>query len=84
VIAKPKEWFYELTGGIGLQYIEDDGSQLTYRFQGKLGYKLTERSLLNLYGTHSNIASATAAGFTFTEVGLRFKWLVFEKPIFRK
>ncbi|WP_298496285.1 tetratricopeptide repeat protein [uncultured Algibacter sp.] len=83
-ITKPKEWFYELTAATGLQYIEDDSNQSTYRIQGKLGYKFSERALLNLYGTRSNIASATAAGFTFNEIGLRFKWYLFDAPIFRK
>ncbi|WP_055443993.1 tetratricopeptide repeat protein [Lacinutrix himadriensis] len=83
-IAKPKEWFYELTAATGLQYIEDDKSQSTYRIQGKLGYKFSDRCMANLFGTRSNIASATAAGFTFNEVGLRFKWLLFEKPVFRE
>jgi len=81
--AKVNEWFYELTAATGIQIIENDDSQTTYRFQGKLGYKFSERSMLNLYGTHSNIASATAAGFTFTEVGLRFKWRLFDGPVFR-
>ncbi|KAA5822332.1 tetratricopeptide repeat protein [Algibacter amylolyticus] len=83
-ITKPKAWFYELTAATGLQYIEDDESQSTYRIQGKLGYKFSERALLNLYGTRSNIASATAAGFTFNEIGLRFKWYLFDAPVFRK
>ncbi|MDP5081630.1 MAG: hypothetical protein NWP87_03165 [Winogradskyella sp.] len=82
--AKPKEWFYNLTAAYGYQYIEDDEKQSTYRFQGAFGYKFSERSLLNFYGTHSNIASATAAGFTFTEVGLRFKWQFMNKAVFRK
>ncbi|MGB5419906.1 tetratricopeptide repeat protein [Algibacter sp.] len=84
VITKPNEWFYELTAATGLQYIEDDSSQSTYRIQGKLGYKFTDRALLNLYGTRSNIASATAAGFTFNEIGLRFKWYLCGKPVFRE
>ncbi len=82
--AKPKEWFYQLTAATGLQYIEGNSSQSTYRFQGKLGYKLSERSLANIYGTHSNIASATAAGFRFTEIGIRFKWFLMDKPRFRE
>lgn len=77
-IAKPNEWFYNLTAAFGYQFIEDDAKQSTYRLQGAFGYKFSERSLLNAYGTHSNIASATAAGFTFTEIGLRFKWLFFK------
>lgn len=83
-ITKPNAWFYELTAATGLQYIEDDSSQSTYRIQGKLGYKFSERALLNLYGTRSNIASATAAGFTFNEIGLRFKWYLSGKPRFRE
>ncbi len=82
-IAKTKEWFYELTAATGLQYIEDDSSQSTYRIQAKLGFKFSDRALLNLFGTRSNIASATAAGFTYTELGLRFKWYLFNKPVFR-
>ncbi len=83
-ITKSKEWFYQLTAATGYQFIEDDAKQSTYRIQGALGYKFSERALLNLYGTRSNIASATAAGFTFTEIGVRFKWYLSGKPRFRK
>ena len=83
-ITKENEWFYELTAASGFQYIENSKKQRTYRIQSKLGYKFSERSMLTLYGSKSNIASATAAGFTFTEIGLRFKWYVLHKPFFRK
>jgi tetratricopeptide (TPR) repeat protein len=82
-VAKPNEWFYNLTGAFGYQFIEDDPKQTSYRIQGAFGYKFSERSLLNVYGTHSNIASATAAGFTFTEIGLRFKWTLGDKQIYK-
>jgi tetratricopeptide (TPR) repeat protein len=82
--AKNKEWFYGLTAATGFQFIEDQKKQSTYRVQAKFGYKFSERSLINIYGTQSNIASATAAGFTFTELGLRFKWLIAKKPLFKK
>jgi Tfp pilus assembly protein PilF len=82
--AKKNEWFYELTAATGFQFIEDNEKQSTYRVQGKLGYKFSERSILNIYGVQSNIASATAAGFTFTEIGLRYKWYLFSKPLFKK
>ncbi len=82
-ITKPKEWFYELTAATGLQFIENNKSQSTYRVQGKLGYSFSDRCLANIFGTRSNIASTTAAGFTFTEIGIRFKWLLFDKPLFR-
>lgn len=82
--AKPKAWFYNLTAAFGYQFIEDDAKQSTYRIQGAFGYRFSERSLLNVYGTRSNIASATASGFTFTEIGLRFKWQFLTKSVFRK
>ncbi|MBU3821266.1 tetratricopeptide repeat protein [Flavobacteriaceae bacterium XHP0103] len=82
-ITKPNEWFYELTATTGYQFIEKNRKQSTYRLQGKLGYKFSERALLNIYGNRSNIASTTAAGFTFTEVGLRFKWVLGTSPVFR-
>ncbi|WP_235841754.1 tetratricopeptide repeat protein [Confluentibacter sediminis] len=81
VITKPNEWFYELTAATGFQFIESNAKQSTYRIQGKLGYKFSERTLLNVYGNRSNIASATAAGFTFTEVGVRFKWYLGKSPL---
>jgi tetratricopeptide (TPR) repeat protein len=83
-ITKENEWFYELTAASGFQYIENSKKQRTYRIQSKLGYKFSEKSILTLYGSKSNIASATAAGFTFTEIGLRFKWFIVRKPFFRK
>ena len=83
-ITKNKEWFYEITAATGYQFIEDEKRQSTYRFQGTLGYKFSNRSILNVYGTHSNIASTTAAGFNFTEIGLNFKYYLFSKPLFKK
>jgi len=82
--TNPNTWFYQLTAATGLQYIENNSRQNTYRFQGKLGYKFSNRTLANIYGSHSNIASATAAGFRFTEIGVRFKWFITKTPAFKK
>jgi len=73
--AKPKSWFYNATFALGQQYIEDDSSQGTYRLQANGGYKFTDRFLVSLFGIHSNIASATAAGFEYSEIGVRLKWV---------
>lgn len=83
-ITKAKHWFYELTAATGLQSIENNKNQSTVRFQGKLGYKFSQRCIANFYGIHSNIASTTATGFRYTEVGFRLKWLLHKKPVFRK
>ncbi len=81
--VKAQQWFYNLTMAFGYQFIEDDPKQTAYRLQGAFGYKFSQQSLLNVYGIHSNIASATAAGFTFTEIGLRFKWIFKGRSIFQ-
>ncbi len=77
-------WFYNLNAATGFQFIEEQDKQGTYRFQGKLGYTFSDRFVANLYGLHSNIASTTATGFTFTEIGFRLRWDLFDRPIFRK
>lgn len=86
--AKNKEWFYGLTAATGFQFIEGGDQQSTYRIRAKLGYKFSERSSINIYGMQSNIASAVAsanaASFTFTELGLHFKWILLRKPLFKK
>lgn len=82
-VSKPQTLYYGTTVAAGYQFIESDAKQATYRLQAKFGYKFSERCLLNLYGVHSNIASATAAGFTFTEVGIRLKWWLTKTPVFR-
>jgi tetratricopeptide (TPR) repeat protein len=87
--TKTKEWFYALTAATGYQYIEEGDKQGTYRVQAKLGYKFSERSLINFYATQSNIASTaasatTTASFTFSEFGLKFKWFFLKKPLFKK
>ena len=81
-ITKTKSWFYEFTAAIGLQNINNTTQQNTYRLQGKLGYKFNSRAQLNAYGVKSNIASTTAAGFTYNEIGLRFKWLITKSKVF--
>ncbi len=74
--------FYGLTAATGLQFIEDNDSQLTYRLNAKLGMKVNKKILFNVYGSHSNIASTTAAGFTITEVGFRVLIHFGNKPVF--
>ena len=82
--TETNSWFYSLNAATGFQYIENLKRQSTYRFQAKLGYKISDRMLANIYGTKSNIASATAAGFTYTEVGFRLKWHLTKEPVFHK
>lgn len=82
-IAEVKSIFYNINAATGFQFIEDNDKQWTYRVQAKFGYKFSERLLANIYGLRSNIASATAAGFTYNEIGIRMNWQVFAKPLFK-
>ena len=77
-----KHLFYNVNAAFGYQYIESNAKQSTYRFQMRLGYKFSDRLLANLYGGKSNIASASVAGFTYTEIGFRLKWNLFSQPLF--
>lgn len=72
--TRKKNWFYNANAATGIQKIETNDGQFTYRINAKLGYKFSDNFLMNVYGSHTNIASATVAGFTFTELGLRLKW----------
>ncbi len=81
--AEVKSIFYNVNAATGFQFIEDGDKQWTYRIQAKFGYKFSDRLLANVYGLRSNIASATAAGFTYNEFGFRLKWLLFSKPVFK-
>ena len=81
--AKPKAWFYELTAAIGQQYIVQRERQSTYRVNAKIGFKSSDRLLFNVFGNRSNIASVTATGFSYTEFGVRMKWYITTKSIFK-
>ncbi|THD67599.1 tetratricopeptide repeat protein [Robertkochia marina] len=74
---------YNFTAAAGYQFIEDDSKQFTYRLKGRVGYQIGQRFLFSIYGNHSNIASATAAGFTFTEIGINLRWQITKTPVFK-
>lgn len=79
-----KNWTYKLNTATGLQYAERDPSSQTFRIEGKLGYIFYDRFLANTYVLHSTIASATAAGFKYTELGFQLKWYFMKSPLFNK
>lgn len=65
------KWSYAANAAGGLQQVEDDKATTLFRLEGKLNYTFSNHFEAGAYGKYSNIASATAAGFEFMEVGVR-------------
>ena len=65
------KWTYAANAAGGLQQVEKDEATTLFRLEGKLDYTLSNSFQAGVYGKYSNIASATAAGFEFMEVGVR-------------
>lgn len=77
------KWNYSLNGAGGFQFVDEDKASSLFRFEGKAGYQISGRLLINAYSKYSNIASETATGFKFTEVGLSIRWQFLKAPVFR-
>lgn len=77
-----KKTTYMISAATGFQKVEDDPNTTIFRAEAGLMHQFSKRINGQLYGKYSNIASATAAGFEFTEVGLKVKWLFLKKPLF--
>ncbi|MEP2237343.1 MAG: tetratricopeptide repeat protein [Maribacter sp.] len=75
---------YMASAATGIQKVEDDPNTNIFRAEASVQHQFSKRFSLNFYGKYSNIASATAAGFEFTEIGLKAKWLFLKKPLFYK
>ncbi|WP_437370971.1 tetratricopeptide repeat protein [Maribacter litoralis] len=75
---------YAVSAATGIQQVEDDPNTNIFRAEASVLHQFSKRFSLSIYGKYSNIASATAAGFEFTEVGLKAKWLFLKKPLFYK
>jgi hypothetical protein len=68
----------------GQQKVEEDPNTTIFRAEVSVQHQFSKRFNMNLYGKYSNIATATAAGFEFTEIGLKAKWLFLKQPLFYK
>lgn len=65
------KWNYAANAAGGVQRVEDDAATTLFRLEGRLDYTISNRFQAGTYAKYSNIASATAAGFEFMEVGVR-------------
>lgn len=82
--VKNKGVYYGLSGALGYQFIEEETKQLTYRLKTELGYKVSKRFSGSIYAQKSNIASGNSGGFSYTELGIKLKWVFQERSVFDK
>lgn len=75
---------YLLSTATGLQKVEQDQRTVVFRAEAGIKHQFSKRWSGDIYGKYSNIASATAAGFEFTEIGLKVKWLFLKEPFYYK
>ena len=68
----------------GFQKVEEDPNSTIFRAEASIQQQFSKRFSGDLYGKYSNIASATAAGFEFTEIGIKLKWLLARGPLYKK
>ncbi len=66
--------FYRIYLGMGLQTIDQNSGQLTYRVEGEYGRADRRGNYLSLFAKRSNAASSSVSGFTYTQLGIRLRW----------
>ena len=81
--GKKNNWTYSANVAGGYQFIENNSATSLFRAEAKLTYDLTGRFQVGGYGKYSTIASETAAGFKFTEIGVKLRWQLTKKPLFK-
>ncbi len=80
--AISKKTSYMASTATGIQQVEADPNTTIFRAEANVQHRFSKRFITSIYGKYSNIASATAAGFEFTELGIKLKWLLTKKPLF--
>lgn len=83
VEGRSKKWDYTADVAGGFQFVENMEGTTLFRINGNVNYAISPRLLVGVYGKYSTIASETATGFEFTEVGFKLRWQITNKPIFR-
>ncbi|SFW54634.1 Tetratricopeptide repeat-containing protein [Cellulophaga fucicola] len=73
---------YFASAATGLQYVEEQDASSLFRAEAGVTHQFSDRLIGDIYAKYSNIASATAAGFEFTEVGIKLKYYLTKQPLF--
>ncbi|MBT8320107.1 MAG: tetratricopeptide repeat protein [Eudoraea sp.] len=74
---------YSLGAASGFQKVDDTDISPIFRAEFTLKHSMSKRFDLGIYGKYSNIASAVASGFEFTELGINLHWALTKTPIFQ-
>ena len=74
---------YTLGAASGFQKVEDTDYSPIFRAEFSLKHTVSQRFDLGIYGKYSNIASAVASGFEFTELGINLHWALAKTPLFK-
>ena len=69
------KFYANATVAYGYQFIEDDPKIDSFRCNGEVGYKPNFNWKLGAFGQYSNLASGNAAGFSFSEVGIKIRYI---------
>jgi len=75
---------YHMSIATGIQQITAKPKTIVFRAEAELRHSISRRLQTSFYSRYSSVATATAVGFKFTELGFSLKWLFTEKPLFVK
>lgn len=70
---------YMLNSALGKQFVANNKASSLFRIEARTGFTMAKNLNGSVYGKYSNIASATASGFSFTEVGFQVSWKLCKK-----
>jgi tetratricopeptide (TPR) repeat protein len=74
VSRKSEKWSFALQAAGGYQFVESQDPSTTFRVDASVNVSLGKDFTLGAFGKYSNIASAVATGFEYSEMGIRLRW----------
>lgn len=71
---KGSSWKTTFAAAGGYQFVDEDEPNTIFRVEANVQYNLGKRLFLNVFGKYSTVASETASGFNYSELGLQLQW----------
>ncbi|MFD2574388.1 tetratricopeptide repeat protein [Spirosoma soli] len=76
-LTMPKQkLLYQVSLAGGLQHIEQESWQPTYRVSLQTGYRPSKNIEVMAYVLKSNIATSTVTGYSYSEAGIKGRWVI--------